>query len=811
MQKIVGRRVPFLLRTLVAAMTVAGLLTIPVTSSTAASGPNISWSKQQWSSSAPVGTLTTTDITFTATGVESVSKPVANIAGTVASIMRADAGKITYLGNDQYSLPVTLDVPAKSRSVYEGALQLKSGSANIGPALPVKVTTVLQATDQLERKPQGPSSDRISVLTGTQRVVKDEILVGVDMDASAPNTAAIQAARKLGAQITGSVPSIRLYQLRIPGAATSDLARLADAARGISGVEFAALNYYESSPGTDTIPNDPKWDSWNLRSPGGNNWGLESVKAPTAWDKTTGNADVRIAVIDVGFDRNHGDLNDNITRDAGNGVADHGTHVAGTTCAEGNNNHGITGMSWDCDLRLFAAKGTAAETASEMVDAVEDGARVVNMSLNYIENGNCHADTATVERLAADANNVFGRAVILAQREKKEVLWALAAGNECGRDARFTAPGGLGARFPLNTLTVAAIGPNGRLADFSNAGDSVSVAAPGVDIFSTLPRTPCWFGRFFCNDAYGNESGTSMATPHVAGLAGLVIAADPKRTAAEVKNCIVSGAKTSGATVPGQSFNTIDAPAAVNCKTLANLPAKVDVVLALDLTGSMGGVLTQAKEEVTQAITDIKAAAPGTDFRFGVVSYEDYVGTFDSRPCGSSYFNTYGEDSDQPFRIGSAMSSDPGAAQVAINELRLGSGFDGPEAYGRALWELAQADTGATLGWRSDALRLVVNFADNVPHDPNINEGVSDGRLDTGVDPGRNGQIDCGGDDIDFQDDALKSMRTAGIRLLAVDSSGSTSVEPYWRHWASLTGGAYTRLGDERSLSSVIVELLSLV
>jgi hypothetical protein len=66
-------------------------------------------------------------------------------------------------------------------------------------------------------------------------------------------------------------------------------------------------------------------------------------------------------------------------------------------------------------------------------------------------------------------------------------------------------------------------------------------------------------------------------------------------------------------------------------------------------------------------------------------------------------------------------------------------------------------------------------------------------------------------DDIDFQNDALASMHTAKIKLLEVDSSRSTSVEPYWRYWTSLTGGAYTRLGSDRSLSSVITELLALV
>ncbi|MFC7617299.1 S8 family serine peptidase [Actinokineospora soli] len=441
-------------------------------------------------------------------------------------------------------------------------MQLKSGTANLGPALSVRVTAIEEDQDAVHKRPVRPSDDRISLLTDAQRVVRDEVLIGVGMAAPDPDAVAAQAAAVLHASITGSIPGIRLYQLRVPGASAPDLARLAASAEGVADVDFTALNYVEFSPGTDTVPNDPDWDDWDLASPAGNNWSMEWVKAPIAWDVETGGSGVRIAVIDSGFDPHHGDLRNNVSRDVVS-TGSHGTHVAGTICAEGDNNHGITGMAWRCDLRFFAAGTTVAETASEMVDAVGDGARVVNMSLNYIENGNCAADPVVVERAAADANDVFERAVLMAQRENREVLWTLAAGNECGRDARFTAPGGLGARFPLDTLTVAAIGQDGRLASFSNAGPVVSVAAPGVDIYSTMPRIGCLFGRFLCIDTYGEQSGTSMATPQVAGLAGLVIAADPSRSAAVVKDCIVGSARRAGTAVPGQPFSTINAGAAV--------------------------------------------------------------------------------------------------------------------------------------------------------------------------------------------------------------------------------------------------------
>jgi hypothetical protein len=230
----------------------------------------------------------------------------------------------------------------------------------------------------------------------------------------------------------------------------------------------------------------------------------------------------------------------------------------------------------------------------------------------------------------------------------------------------------------------------------------------------------------------------------------------------------------------------------------------------------MGGVLALVKTEVADTLRSLKAASPSTDFRFAVTSYEDYPATLDSGPCGtSSYSSIYGEPPDQPFRSNQALPGDADAVAATVNGLTLGSGGDGPESYGRALWEIAQADTGASLGFRPDALKLIINFADNVPHDPNINEGIESPPLsgDTGIDPGRNGTIDCGGDDIDFQNDTIADLKTAGIRLLHVDSSGGSSVEPYWRLWTSQTGGAYTRLtrDDGRTLSEIVLELLRLI
>lgn len=723
--------------------------------------------------------------------------------GAAVTINTADA---RLDGPNHYVVPIRIDVPADATDELGGAILFKNGSKNIGPGLSIELQILELSADTIPTSLHDPSSDRIAETDGGVLVASEELIVGISFDAADSEALAKQIASDNGGVFLGSDSRLNLYQIRFVGLSIDELAALAESLEAVDGVDFASFNYIDRDINA-AIPDDTEWDSWDVSNPAGNNWGMEWIDAPGAWDLATGDDTVRVAVIDFGNDDTHGDLDDNVSRRDRNGNDNHGTHVAGTACAEGNNDKGVTGVAWDCDLRFFAGGFSVAVTASRMADAVDDGARVVNMSLNYIENGNCGIDESTLEDDANDANDVFGQSVIYAQLHDIDVLWTLAAGNECGRDALYTAPGGLGARFPLNTMTVAAIGPDGNLAGFSNDGEVVSVAAPGVDILSTFPRS-C-FLWVFCRDNYGVLSGTSMATPHVTGLAALVMSYDPGRSAEDVKSCIVSGARTAGTPVAGQPFNTINAPAAVRCDGTIDLPPEVDIVLGLDLTGSMGGVLNQAKAEMVEVAETLSAAAPSTDFTFGVVSFEDYPGYY-SASCGSSYGSTYGGSSDSPFSLDHILSTETASVSAAINDLTLGYGADGPESYGRAVWEVAQADTGASLGWRSGALRLLIMFGDNVPHDPNINEGISSPPMssDTGIDPGRNATIDCGGDDIDFQDDAITSAMDSDLKLLFVDSSGGATIEPYWRTWSSQTGGAYTRLDDTESLSEAILDLL---
>jgi hypothetical protein len=238
----------------------------------------------------------------------------------------------------------------------------------------------------------------------------------------------------------------------------------------------------------------------------------------------------------------------------------------------------------------------------------------------------------------------------------------------------------------------------------------------------------------------------------------------------------------------------------------------------------MGGELDQLKLQIGEITQGLADAAPETDFRYAVVSHEDYAGSFDSSNCADSgYSATYGGTGDEPFRIDHVLSGNQASVAASIDGLQLGWGADGPESFGRALWEVGQADTMGQLGFRDEAMKLVVAFGDDLPHDPDLNAGIEapltppyPSPMDTGYDPGRNGVIDCGGDDVDFQDGALAALSAADVRLLYVDSSGDSDLETYWNFWASLTGGEFAAINSDGTvpggldLTDLIIQLLQL-
>jgi subtilisin family serine protease len=321
----------------------------------------------------------------------------------------------------------------------------------------------------------------------------------------------------------------------------------------------------------DTIPNDPDIQSL---------YGLERIEAFRAWDATTGSKAVTVAVVDTGIDLGHPDLVENLWTNSGevpddgidndgNGFVDdihgfdfierdgtpqddneHGTHVAGTIGARGNNGLAVVGVSHHVSLqavRVLDAQGEGSldDVVSGVLYAVENGAKVINMSLGSSE-------PSSVEIAAMRRAQLAGALVITA------------SGNEgVNNDTYPSFP----ASYPLsNIIAVGASDEADEITDFSNYGRSkVDLVAPGAGVLSTIPGGGT---EFF--------DGTSMAAPHVTGVAALILALKPTFRHADLRQLILghvtSRSSLSSVVATGGRLNAADSVEAAMLHTPLQTP-----------------------------------------------------------------------------------------------------------------------------------------------------------------------------------------------------------------------------------------------
>ncbi|WP_051945049.1 S8 family serine peptidase [Verrucomicrobium sp. BvORR106] len=300
------------------------------------------------------------------------------------------------------------------------------------------------------------------------------------------------------------------------------------------------LNPEVENPPTGITLNDPQLASlWNLKS--GSSGG---INAQAAWTENTGATDLVIAVIDTGVARTHPDLTSNMTVNSretpGNGVDDdrngyiddvhgwdffandadpndlngHGTHVAGTIAARGNNATGIAGVAWNSKVLAVQFLGpNGSGYTSDAIEAVDyarlRGARVINASWG------------------GGGSSTFLQSSISNFCTYNSGLFVAAAGN----DAR---NGDISPQYPAGyavpgIVSVASVTQSGYLSYFSNYGATFAdVAAPGSDILSCYPPT-----------GYAVMNGTSMAAPHVAGVAALIMSENRSYPGVQVKNALL--------------------------------------------------------------------------------------------------------------------------------------------------------------------------------------------------------------------------------------------------------------------------------
>jgi serine protease len=323
------------------------------------------------------------------------------------------------------------------------------------------------------------------------------------------------------------------------------------------------------------IPNDPFFNQqWSFSDP------TVGVNAIAAWDKTNG-AGVTVAVLDTGY-RLHADLAGNIlttngydfisdvsiandgnardtdARDPGDGCTEpsswHGTHVAGTIAAQANNNQGVAGIAYGAKILPVRVLGCGGGYMSDISDGIvwasggivsgaptnTARAQVINLSLGG--EGACSYTIQTAINTARSNNAII----------------VVAAGND-NINVSGTSPANC-----TGVITVAAINRSGGRASYSNYGSQVTLAAPGGEagtdgIISTLNDGATTPG----NDTYAYYSGTSMATPHVAGTVALMRAVDPLLSPDKAKTLLQNTARTFSAQCTGCGVGMLDANAAV--------------------------------------------------------------------------------------------------------------------------------------------------------------------------------------------------------------------------------------------------------
>ena len=309
-----------------------------------------------------------------------------------------------------------------------------------------------------------------------------QILVKFKQHTSLPEAAEIH--RQLGGQAKETISGIGVQVIRIPKGQVKEKVK---AYSSNPRVAYAEPDFVVEALGT---PDDPGFVS---------QWGMVRIQAPEAWDVTTGSPSINIAILDTGVDLDHPDLADRIVSNINfsssatvDDVHGHGTHVAGIAAAMTNNGVGVAGLGYTAtimNVKVMGDSGAGAysSVASGIVWAADNGADIINMSLG----GSGYS--ATLE----DAVNYAW---------SKGVVVVAAAGNG-GSSAPFYPA------YYTNCIAVAATDAYDAKTSWSNYGYWVDVAAPGVGIYSTLK-----------DNGYGYKSGTSMASPHVAGLAGLVFA-----------------------------------------------------------------------------------------------------------------------------------------------------------------------------------------------------------------------------------------------------------------------------------------------
>ena len=377
-----------------------------------------------------------------------------------------------------------------------------------------------------------------------QSFVKGELLVKYKPGSTVRESR--RSMERVGARALERFERLGWVRMRLPAGMSSEEATRAF--QNFPEVEAVQPNFYYNLLAT---PNDASFGSL---------WGMTKISAPAAWDLSTGSSSVVVAVIDSGVRYTHEDLAANMwvnsgetpgntIDDDGNGFIDdyygwdfryndsdpmdengHGTHVAGTIGGVGNNLLGVAGVNWTVKMmaiKIYSPSGTDT-TSAMLINAYNYILMMKNRGVNIRVTNNSYggcAEACGFDQATKDAIDALGDAGILN---------VFAAGNSNQNievnpfyPAGYTSP---------SIVSVAASDSSDAKASFSSYGNvSTDLAAPGVAIYSTYNGS---------NSSYGTLGGTSMATPHVAGVAALLAAHNPALSAASLKATLMNTVDT---------------------------------------------------------------------------------------------------------------------------------------------------------------------------------------------------------------------------------------------------------------------------
>ena len=505
-------------------------------------------------------------------------------------------------------------------------------------------------------------------------------------------------------------PATTLWRAPTDGLEPEDAARVTwarvAAARAVAGVAYADPSYRRFARKT---PDDPRY---------GEQWHYSTIRAPEAWDVTTGSASVVVAVVDTGW-TDHPDLvgkdrdgydfvsdaanaadgggRDADPTDPGDGVGGepssfHGTHVAGTIGAATDNGKGVAGVCWAVTIMPLRVLGVEGGDDADIIAAIRYAAGLSNAS------GRTPSQRANVINMSLGGggyDQAFQDA-ITAARDAGVVIFA-AAGNSGTRAEEYPAS------FD-GVVSVAAVDRQERRTSYSNRNASVDLAAPGGDSSRTeadgVLSTVYDDASGTAKATYAFYDGTSMATPHAAGVAALVLSVAPTLSPAQVEQVLFDSAKDLGTAGRDDDYGhgLVDAKAAVDLASSGTTGGPRLSLSPTSLSFVEGGATSQ---DVTvrnggSGRVVVASATARTDDGAGWLA-ASLRGTGDATRSVDAVRVTVDASrlADGTYRGSVAVASDAGSGTVAVT-LRVGTG--GGAATRSDVWVLAvDADTDETV------------------------------------------------------------------------------------------------------------------